>query len=556
MKRFLLTLVLMIALTGTAQAEVTFEDDFEAYADGYTIVYGGTQWYNPKGDVTVTADDGTFFETDNKYVDMYNPGGVRTVLREWLSPTLSNTLATLSLDIHEPNDLTANRFIVKCSSQSGTGNWLSDPSVWISFSNGVVSPQAGGQSASYTLDAPHHIDIVVNMTDASATYYGNTLATKTYDVWIDYELVMSDVPFHSSIAARILGLALEIPDADTGTMYFDNVKLRNDASFLNTELPADAVIYPGEDAINPITQDTTGLSYQWYFSDSGDANSFSGVGTDSPILAITNAQTADEGSYYCDVTIDSNSITESSKNAQLIFKQPLARWTMDQSDFVGGEYVDIVGGHNADANSTPPFVAGAGPLAPANGAAVMAPDSYGFVGTWNPLETTGQMTLSAWIKWDGTLASEVSSSGKDILSKASGWGPDVMMWNLKMRNTATNGNAGIWLYNQASYGLRPNGVIAPDTWTHVCVTYDSGVARLYINGEWVPGAMDEVMIHNYAMPAEDVAALYYQTSKEAVCLNPLPSELDLNDDCKIDLQDFAIFAATWADCGLVPTCLP
>ena len=89
MKRFLLTLVLMIVLTGTAQAEVTFEDDFEAYADGYTIVYGGTQWYNPKGDVTVTADGGTFFETDNKYVDMYNPGGVRTVLREGLSPTLS-----------------------------------------------------------------------------------------------------------------------------------------------------------------------------------------------------------------------------------------------------------------------------------------------------------------------------------------------------------------------------------------------------------------------------------------------------------------------------------
>ena len=698
MKKFLLTLVLLVSLVGIARAEIVFEDDFESYSDGST-----PGWYNPKGDVTVTVDDGTVFESENQYVNMTNPGGDRTVLREWIN--LNADIPTLSLDINEPDSSTG-RFVIKLT--SGGATWLRTPSVNLIFDNGVVSPAAGSQSAAYTLDAPHHVDIVTNFTEASKTYYGNTLQSKCYDVWIDYQLVFGNVPFHDAAAYRILGLALEIPDADVGTINLDNVQLRDEAylpanplaagnpvpesmetgvaldaalfwdagidittgsyanvseykvnigypvtdtsrltdpNFLsdpnltvtsytvaesgsnggstppldflerdityawrvdevladanstvvtganwafttvlsvpviNADLPADTAVGLGEyaelavDATNPFTQDATGLSYQWMYSP--DGVTYSPVGADSPIYALAAAQPADQGYYYCDVTIDSNGETVSSRTAFLIVKQALAHWTMDQADFVAGQYLDIAGTHNAAPSETPVFVAGAGPDMPEAGAAVIDPNSYDAnIGTWNPLETTGQITISIWLKWNGDTTN--ISGGYEILSKSSGWDLDLSMWNLKLRSVS-GGNAGIWFYNKSNSLIRTAGLIPADTWTHVCATYGSSVARLYIDGELVvektgavmgtgtdstlkfggtsasnafPGAWDEVMILNYLASEEDAAALYYQTSREAVCLNP--PALDFNSDCQTDILDFAILAENWLACGKVP----
>ena len=345
------------------------------------------------------------------------------------------------------------------------------------------------------------------------------------------------------------------------------------------EQPGDLVVAEGAEAVltvlatNPFTGDATGLSYQWKYS--VDGVTYADVsGGNSAALILDPAQISDQGYYYCDVTLDSNNEMISSEIAQLIVKQTLAHWTMDQEDFISGQYVDIAGAHNADVPETPVFVAGAGPDMPAAGAAVIDPNSSGTVGSWNPLETTGQVTLSAWIKWDGT---SLGSYGKDILSKQDSWGADTMMWSFKIRGVAANGNAGIWFYNKNDYGIRQSGLVPADTWTHVCVAYGSGQSSLYINGELTatdgsaalsngtesmmrigggaafPGAFDNVMIHNYAMDTDDVATLYYQTSQEAVCL--YPPATDLNGDCKTDLQDIALLAEIWAECGLVPDCL-
>ena len=344
-----------------------------------------------------------------------------------------------------------------------------------------------------------------------------------------------------------------------------------------TAQPADVSVFVGEKAsftvtaVNPLTGDDTGLTYQWKYSPDGVAYSHVAGGTSST-LTFNAAQSADIGYYYCDVTRDSNNETVSSDIAHLIVKQTLAHWTMDQDDFIDGSYVDIIAHRNAAPNTKPEFVPGAGPDAPPAGAAVINPDSDASVGTWNPLETTGQVTLSAWIKWNGTI----DEYGNDILSKSDGWGADSMMWAFKIRGV-TNGKAGVRFYNKLdSTGVLKHGLIPVDTWTHVCVTYASGVGKLYIDGRLVqtdssfvfsnattstltiggtaafPGAMDNVMIHNYAMTAEDVAALFYQTSKEAICLYP-PS-IDFNDDCQTDFLDLAVLAENWLDCGKVPHC--
>jgi len=346
------------------------------------------------------------------------------------------------------------------------------------------------------------------------------------------------------------------------------------------EQPQNLVVSEGQQALlavvatNPFTSDDTGLSYQWKFS--SDGVTYTDVtGGNSATLILTAAQISDQGYYYCDVTITSNNKMGSSDIAQLIVKQTLAHWTMDQADYVGGVHLDIVGGHNAEPNSPPTFVAGAGPDAPAAGAAVIAPDSQAAVGTWNPAETTGQITLSAWIRWDGSYPGDY---GKDIMSKLDVYGADTMMWSLRLRQIESNGNAGIRFYNATGMDIFPKGVVPPNTWTHVCAVYGSGKAQLYINGQLAgsdgvaalsngteaqllvggrdtfPGALDNVMIHNYAMIADDAATLYYETSKEPVCL--YPPATDLNNDCITDLQDFAMVAEIWLECGLVPDCLP
>lgn len=347
-----------------------------------------------------------------------------------------------------------------------------------------------------------------------------------------------------------------------------------------TEQPQDMVVAEGEEvllnvaATNPFYGDATGLSYQWKYSPDGVTYSDVTTGGNSATLTLSPVQISDQGYYYCDVTIVSNNQTVSSEIALLIVKQLLAYWTMDQADYVNGQYLDIVAGHNADPNSPPTFVAGAGPDAPAAGAATIAPDSQAPVGTWNPVETTGQVTLSAWIKWDG---SALGTYGQDILIKQDSWGTDTMMWSFRLRSVDSDGNAGIRFYNASGMNIWPRGVVQPNTWTHICAVYGSGQAQLYINGRLsgsdgtaalgtgiesqltiggnsiFPGALDNVMIHNYAMDAEDAAALYYETSKEAVCL--YPPATDLNNDCKTNLQDIAIFAMDWLNCGLVPDCL-
>jgi len=345
---------------------------------------------------------------------------------------------------------------------------------------------------------------------------------------------------------------------------------------LDPALPADTTVDVGEyveltvDASNPFTMNSDGLSYQWMYA--ADGVTYSAVGTDSSTLAISSAQISDQGYYYCVVTIDSNGKTEVSRTAQLIVKQELAHWTLDQADYVNGVHLDMVGGHDADPNGEPLFVTGAGPDEPATGATLIDSDTYAPVGTWAPSETTGQFTVSAWIKWDGTA---LNTSGNGILCKGYNWNSETM-WMVRIRDIAANGNAGIRFYNASGLMVISQGVITPNTWMHVTATYGSGQAQLYINGELAgkdtaaalgtgtttlltlgaggnatfPGDLDEVMIHNYAMSNEDAATLYYQTSKEAVCL--YPPVVDLNDDCKIDLLDFAIFAKSWFDCGLVP----
>ncbi|NLK42283.1 MAG: LamG domain-containing protein, partial [Planctomycetes bacterium] len=79
-------------------------------------------------------------------------------------------------------------------------------------------------------------------------------------------------------------------------------------------------------------------------------------------------------------------------------------------------------------------------------------------------------------------------------------------------------------------------------------------------GQWqYRGLMDDVRIYSYALSRYEVADLYLELSEaERLCLEADSPTLrfDFNDDCVVNLADFAIFAADWLNCQIYPDCLP
>ena len=127
----------------------------------------------------------------------------------------------------------------------------------------------------------------------------------------------------------------------------------------------------------------------------------------------------------------------------------------------------------------------------------------------------------------------------------------------------------------------PAEALPDNEWTYVTATLTGNTARLYVNGErvavntnftnkpvsygptvqnWLArsqwgagdgyfnGMLDGLKIYNYARAVEQVAQDYLAIRGGWVCnleLYNLP--FDFNEDCRVDLADFAIFAETWLD---------
>ena len=64
------------------------------------------------------------------------------------------------------------------------------------------------------------------------------------------------------------------------------------------------------------------------------------------------------------------------------------------------------------------------------------------------------------------------------------------------------------------------------------------------------GALDDVRIYNYALDALEIAHLYTDGADVTLCMgNPAH---DLDGNCRVGLNDVALFAAEWMKCNLAP----
>ena len=361
-----------------------------------------------------------------------------------------------------------------------------------------------------------------------------------------------------------------------------------------TAQPDHQLVAPSGTATFEVAVDSPSTpTYQWYEVDGGalsDGATASGAtisGAEDYALTISNAQIAEEGKYYCIVNNDS-SVPAQTDTVMLGVKRKLAHWSFDtdmQSDVADSPasipyndpalVADAVSGMALECDADPN----------SQDMLIVDPDEADYFDTCSI-----NLTVAAWIKAPSayTWGPIVSRNGED----GQGWqlrhnGSTLDRISLTTRGVGTAGSGG------AEEGVASNSTVYDGDWHYAVGTYDGAEKKLYIDGvvcrvyssdngsivsegEAATGIisetlsplaiggrvkgnsvdglnieayavteciLDEVEIYNYALDAAVIAQTYATLSGSDVC--PAPVDYDLNDDCKVNIDDFALMASSW-----------
>lgn len=332
------------------------------------------------------------------------------------------------------------------------------------------------------------------------------------------------------------------------------------------ELPADVQVFEGQtveftlDVTNPYTMDSSGLLYEWRKEGLPD------ILSPTNTLELSNAQIADEGGYYCTVTIDGMpGKTADSRTAELLVKRLVGHWKLD------GDLTDEVAGRTGTGDVS--FVIGID----GEGQAVQ------FTGDEKVIEISDSVeafnfypkgyTMSAWAKTSQT-----------------GWGALIAKQD---RGETWKGFVLNHYTSRAVHSLRQgfgdihasDAVINDDMWHLLTATYDAstGVGKIYVDGVVINqsepatyqidtndfplifgaettdgtispylGLLDDVRIWNYPLDKYEIADLYLEFKDGPVCIESI--EYDFDADCVMNINDIMVLAENWLGCNIVPTC--
>lgn len=346
--------------------------------------------------------------------------------------------------------------------------------------------------------------------------------------------------------------------------------------------PEDQRIFAGQQAVFSVEVSTESPeNYQWYRSDVPLSDGGNVSGAQTPTLLVADAQLADEGEYYCEVTNSAGAVV--SRRVVLKINRMVGYWNLDQPAGTdpNAAWMDLSG----NGNDLQPVLA--------------VPSSFTWVegadGTaGGALVFNGQFALGTK-RADGLM--------KDIPIRNEPY--TILAWfktTPKVQGIIGWGNYGF--YNQcnaiAMYPDTPAVLknywwdndlaisrgysLVDDAWHQVVVTYDGSRRIGYLDGiqagtdtppphnvpnsshfligktndtnpayELFSGAIDEVRVYNYALSPMDVASAYTKFTGQSLCV--YPPVYDVNGDCRVDLEDLALLTNEWLTCGLVPDCI-
>jgi hypothetical protein len=245
----------------------------------------------------------------------------------------------------------------------------------------------------------------------------------------------------------------------------------------------------------------------------------------------------------------------------------------------GATAADSVGGHNGTLVNAPTWLPTGGKI---DGALqlVNASSQYvncggGYVGDHNTSPTwadlRNEITVSAWIKlptvgWPGG-----NNPWTAIVTKGDS------SWRLT-RNAATNM---VYFYCNGlqDYGREVIGTtdVADNNWHFVAGTYNGATIALYVDGilqnsypssgqvafnnydvyignndeavdnRYFGGVIDQVRINNIGLPQAKIREQYIADGGDTVCPEYLVG--DINNDCYVNFEDFALIADNWLKCN-------
>lgn len=341
-----------------------------------------------------------------------------------------------------------------------------------------------------------------------------------------------------------------------------------------------AVFAVGVDSMSPPT-------YQWYKYVDGiddielmDGESIEGAQTDT--LSIHDAQLDDEGAYYC-VVSNASGVPVPSEQALLGIQRKIAYWPFEDNSVQSV----VPGSPTTIAYGQPTFDSGA------VGDAMVFRAGLDMLYT-DPNETSYfdicnySMSVACWVR---------TTTARTWVPFVARHGEGNQGWQLRQgsmagRPTFTTRQTG------NDDGTRGNRTVADGNWHYVVGTFDGSVKKLYIDGvlsrlysedtgqmlrdgdevsgmigetqmpvaiagrvTGEPGELifeyrnvvgaryDEVEIYNYALDAETIAQNYADITGQSLC--PEQPMYDLNADCVVDLNDFALLASEWLSGSLI-----
>ncbi len=156
----------------------------------------------------------------------------------------------------------------------------------------------------------------------------------------------------------------------------------------------------------------------------------------------------------------------------IAFGKPIVPVGLVAAYSLEGDVKDSSGnGHDGTVMGTVSYVDG-----PAGkGKAMLFPGTPGNcvgLGTFNPSEKTGMLSVSLWAKWNG-----LSNQWQGLIGKRDTWAADQTMWQIEASQT-TGG------LSFSRYGLTAGTAPALKVgeWAHIAVTFDKTTARFYVNG--------------------------------------------------------------------------
>ncbi len=311
-----------------------------------------------------------------------------------------------------------------------------------------------------------------------------------------------------------------------------------------------------------------GDTYKWYH----DGDEVIGATTDT--LTVADVDTSDEGEYYCEVSNATEEIVPS-EIAYLWTERLMAHWTFDDTLT---DVVDLWEGIYTDPNefNTPPTAVYDANSISGKSLSLAGDDLYVKITDsvdWFNFFTNG-FTVVAWVKSDTADSGYHTVVSKSVVGLATGFG---LSYHYAQAAVAVRGVSGeawspavesaTWHLFVGRYDTQAqtltvfvDGVLA-GTVKNASASVAATAAPLIIGAETPDGGasygglVDELKIYSYPVDAYEIAHMYTDVmTDQTVCVDQVGLQYDYNGDCRITLPDFAMFAATWANCNIVPDC--